>query len=59
MPTTTIHPSLLLNKETIVRYRNPRPQPDLAFGKNGVAILACCGRTSLGSSTLFTIGLRL
>ena len=52
------HPTLLLNKETIVRFRRPRQHPERAFGKNGVAILACCQSGSINSSTQFTLGFR-
>ena len=58
MQNHAFHPALVLNKETIIRFKKPRQQPDRAFGKNGVAILACCGRLSFGSSTLFTVGLQ-
>lgn len=56
MQNPTVHPALLFNKEIIIRFKKPQQQPDRAFGKNGVAILACCGRMSGGTSTMFTIG---
>ena len=57
MQNPTVHPALLFNKEIIIRFKKPRQQPDRAFGKNGVAILACCGRASQDSSSMFTIGI--
>ena len=57
MQNLTTHPTLSLNKEVVYRFKKPQQQPDRAFGKNGVAILACCGRMSIVSSSQFTIGL--
>lgn len=56
MQTPISHPSLQLNKETIVRFSKPHPALDKAFGKNGVVALSCCGRLTGWSFTKFTNG---
>ena len=57
MQKTPSHPPLQLNKEVVVRFRSPASKPQVALGKNGIAMLGCCYAMSGGSSTMFTLGL--